>query len=352
MLLGALISGILHIGVVLMLVFGLPLFWSPPEFAPPIPVELITLQEAELEDAPVPALEEVVDEPPPAEPVEAPPQEQAQPQPPPPTPEPRVEPLPETLAEPEPSVAPEPQPETEPEPVVAEAREPEPEPEPEPEAVAESEPETLPEPEPTQVAALTEEPKPEPEAEPEPEPEPEPEAVAEPSRNLPAPPRRKPQVQLAKVEPPTEEPEPEKPRQDLMASILKNVEKLKEEPAPRQPAATESQTTGRQASRIQQDAMVRAIQQRLQQCWRLEPGAENAENLVVQVTVFLNPDGSVRQVQIQDRLRMAADPYFRSAAENARRAILKCSPFDLPPREYFVWQRVNLNFDPRMMFGG
>jgi hypothetical protein len=49
---------------------------------------------------------------------------------------------------------------------------------------------------------------------------------------------------------------------------------------------------------------------------------------------------------------MFRDSFFRSAAENARRAILRCSPFTLPPNKYEVWRDLTLRFDPSRMFGG
>ncbi len=337
MLSGALVSGFLHIVIIVVLLYGLPNLFPPEEFAPPIPVELVAIEELEIEDAPEPEPEVVTeDEPPPdAAPPDAPPpdapQQQALLTPPPeplPVPEPDAEP--DTLEIPEPRVEPEPEPE------IPDTIEPEPEPVAEPDPVVE--PELIPE----------ETAEPEPDDQPEETVEPEPE-IAKPAPPVP---RRKPKVEVAKAEPKKEEKPKDQPTQDRLASILKNVEKLKDPPAQNNRDRTETQVAAKRPSRIQQDAMARAIQQRLRSCWRLEPGAQEAENLAVRVTVLFNPDGTVRKIQIVDSQRMATDNFFRSAAENARRAILKCQPFNLPLQEYFVWQRVNLNFDPRRMFGG
>ena len=72
----------------------------------------------------------------------------------------------------------------------------------------------------------------------------------------------------------------------------------------------------------------------------------------MQIRVNLNPDGSVRRAEIVDAQRMLADAFYRSAAENARRAILRCSPFNLPSAQFEIWRDMTLNFDPRAMFGG
>lgn len=323
--LGVLISGLMHLGIIVALVLGLPSLFSPEEFAPPIPVELVAIEELEIEDAPEPEPEEVAeDEPPPdAPPPDAPPPDSPQQQ---------------ALLTPATETPPPPEPDVEPEPLAVPEPQVEPEPEPEIPDVVEPEPEVVPE----EVV------QPEPDDEPEETVEPEPE-ITKPKPPIP---RRKPEVKVAKAEPKAEEAPKEETAQDRLASILKNVEKLKDPPAQDTRDRTETQVAARQPSRIQQDAIVRAIQQRLQSCWRLEPGAQNADSLAVRVTVFFNPDGSVRQIQISDSQRMATDNFFRSAAENARRAILNCAPFNLPVKEYFVWQRVNLNFDPRRMFGG
>jgi hypothetical protein len=96
---------------------------------------------------------------------------------------------------------------------------------------------------------------------------------------------------------------------------------------------------------------VRAIQEQLRSCWRIDPGARGAEDIVVEIRVLLRPDGSVNKAEVLDVVRMVQDSYFRSAAENAKRAISRCSPFRLPVAKYEVWKQMTLRFDPRRMFG-
>ena len=67
--------------------------------------------------------------------------------------------------------------------------------------------------------------------------------------------------------------------------------------------------------------------------------------------VNFHPDGAVRKAEILDGERLLTDAFFRSAAENARRAVLQCSPYSLPLDNYSFWQQVTLVFDPREMFG-
>jgi hypothetical protein len=122
---------------------------------------------------------------------------------------------------------------------------------------------------------------------------------------------------------------------------LKEPPRINDEPEP----------VSRQVSAFEQNDMVRAIQQQLFSCWRLDPGAVAAEDMVVEIRVALNPDGSIQRADVIDVARMSRDGYFRSAAENARRAIYKCSPFRLPPNKYQIWRELSLRFNPREMFG-
>ncbi len=232
--------------------------------------------------------------------------------------------------------------------------EPTPEPEPAPEEAAE---EVEPEPEPPQEQAKV---VPEPVA-PEPDPEPEPELVVPKPKPEAAPvlekaaappkPKRRPKVSAAmhdKLDKNREE-----PKLDQLTSILRNVERLREQPQQSQdtkPAETKGPVK-RKASVFEQNAMVRAIQDQLRNCWRIDPGARGAEDIVVEIRVLLGPDGSVNTVEVLDVVRMVQDSYFRSAAENATRAISRCSPFRLPVGKYEVWKQLTLRFDPRRMFG-
>jgi outer membrane biosynthesis protein TonB len=225
--------------------------------------------------------------------------------------------------------------------------------EPEPEQMAE---EVVPEPEPPKQEAkavpepVAPEPEPEPEPVPPPEakPEPEPEKLAKPP---PPKPKRRPKIKVAM---PDKNKKKEPPKPDQLTSILRNVEKLRDQPKRRREPMAKAQIQGAttlSASALEQNEMVRAIQEQLRSCWRIDPGARGAEDIVIEIKVLLNQDGSVHTVEIVDVVRMIQDGFFRSAAENAKRAINRCSPFRLPPRKYDVWRQLTLRFDPRQMFG-
>ena len=97
---------------------------------------------------------------------------------------------------------------------------------------------------------------------------------------------------------------------------------------------------------------VDALRAQVERCWIVQAGARYAEDLVVTIRVYLNPDGSLRrEPQIVDEDRLAVDPFFRAAAESAVRAVLKCEPFKMPVAKYHRWREIELKFDPRKMLG-
>ncbi|MHA1540360.1 MAG: hypothetical protein ACTSXQ_07790 [Alphaproteobacteria bacterium] len=92
-----------------------------------------------------------------------------------------------------------------------------------------------------------------------------------------------------------------------------------------------------------------ALRQQLESCWTIPIGAKDAENLIVELKVFMNSDATVKHVEILDKKRMNKDPFFRTAAENARRAVKNpsCSPLTLPTNKYEKWKVMTLIFNPK-----
>jgi hypothetical protein len=287
-----------------------------------------------------------------------------------------IVPLDETSNPPPPSVTPpeEVQPEPPPEPEVA-ALEPDKPPAPEitePEAAPEpdiSDSEPLPEAEPEPVQEI-EEPQVEPETvEPEPlpeaetiEPEPEKEIAALPPPETPADPDPQPSEEESTIPAallslkPKAKPAPPSPPTDF-ASVMDTVSDLANESEPKPevpaPAQTRPSTARNDASRPVTMTEVDLVRRQIEQCWNVPAGAKNAENMAVAVRVDMNPDGTPRAVSIEDNARMQTDPYFRAAAESAKRAVLnpRCHPFKLPPDKYQRWQTMTVIFDPKEMFG-
>ncbi|MDP6603421.1 MAG: cell envelope integrity protein TolA [Rhodospirillales bacterium] len=249
------------------------------------------------------------------------------------------------------------------------------------------------------VAAKTNQPPPAPEPkEPEPEekpppapppppppppPEPEPEPVTEPEVAAlpPTPPEPKPKAK-PKPQPKAEPPPPRllegvKPKRkpkppDPFASLLKTVAELKRETPSPKPEEEKKKEEAKPVPFDQQIAQaltarprsfdatrpltiseIDLVRRQIAECWNLPAGAKDAEDLVIEIALSMNPDGTVRDARIRDQGRINRDPFFRAAAESAYRAVLnpKCSPLKLPLDKYEHWKSMVLTFNPREMFG-
>ncbi len=371
---GLVYSIMLHAAVVALAIFGLPRLASDrPIETLLVVVDVVNI--AEVTNAPLPSeVAEKVDTPPPppkTAPPPPPPSAAAPPPPPPPPPSAaRPEPPPAPTRQPEP-----PKPEAEPVPVkIPDAPKPEPKPEtatisdpPKPEPKPEPEIAERPKPEPKPEPEIAERPKPKPVERPETASEPEQAKVAEatPPDPVPVPrarPTPPPKRAVVREAPPTPEPpkkEPEKP--DDFMKVLKTVQQLKEQ-APAEPQETQpetppaaAETTARRASFDADQPLsvseMDAIRRQISNCWLVPAGAKNADELIVEIEVTMNQDRTVQFAEVVDRSRMTADPFFRSAAESALRALKSpsCSPLQLPPEKFETWKRFTITFDPKDM---
>ena len=168
-------------------------------------------------------------------------------------------------------------------------------------------------------------------------------------------------------------PEKKKPAPDALTSVLKTLAKLKEQPKTPEPKEEKkdddafnadiaqllkNQAAKRSTSLSDPTAKVTisemdAVRRQITRCWNVPAGAEGAENLIIEIGVDMNPDGTVRGAEIKDRLRTQSDSFYRAAAESALRAVLNkaCQPYTLPAEKYATWRTMTLVFDPREMFG-
>jgi outer membrane biosynthesis protein TonB len=288
------LSAALHIAVIAAILIGLPHFLRDIPEDTPIPVEIVTIA-----DKTTAHPTEKPPEPPRPKPPE-PPQE-AKPAPQPPTPKPTPpQPAPPQQAEAKPAPTP-------------------------PQPVSEKKAEPLPDPKKKEEPAKAPEP-------------PAPQKFAD-----------------AK---PTKKPAPS--RDDFVSNLLKDVAPKKEtsdtpsptpvkNPTPPPPAPPKAQAISDQLTMSEIDA----IRRQYIECWNPPAGARDARDLVVSIHVEFNPDGSVRSANYADTSRMG-DPFYRTAAESALRAVLnpRCNPLkDLPAKKYDIWRSVTINFNPRDMLG-
>ena len=323
---GWIFSGILHGGVIVAAVLGLPsLFQGDAEFVEETIVvslvseeDVVGVDRSALEPEPEPVLEAALE----------------------PEPEPALEPVAEAAPEPEPievkAPEPPPPPEPEPEPIEGKASEPPPPPEPEPEPV---------------VAAVTPEPPPPPpEVKPEPEPPVAPQAPQAPQTSVP-----KPRAKPAPAQPsfdsllksvvedePEKKPQPEPEFNTLLANVADTLP-----PKPKTETRDRPQRTSTMKLALA-NQIAAEIRTRVEANWSVPAGVRDAGDLVVTIRIRLGRDGAVQSAEILDA-NYAEDPNFRAMAESARRAVQRASPIKALRRfgyDYNEWRDVTMTFRP------
>jgi type IV secretory pathway VirB10-like protein len=164
--------------------------------------------------------------------------------------------------------------------------------------------------------------------------------------------------EVLNVPKPAEKPkQPDKPKPDMLASVLKNVEKMKttqESKVKTEDTSQKQQEVKTVAPSISDHLSITAedaLRRQLRQCWNVTVGARDIQNLVVEIVIAVNPDRTVARADVVDKNRMATDPFFRTAAEAALRALYnpQCSPLELPADQYDKWKVIDFTFDPRDM---
>jgi len=98
-------------------------------------------------------------------------------------------------------------------------------------------------------------------------------------------------------------------------------------------------------SRGEMDSLRSAIEQ----CWSVPAGLSQIEDMRVTITMNLAKDGSI-EGGVDINATGGQSQTRRAFAESARRAVLRCAPYNLPKAKYDTWSRVVVNFDPSQMF--
>ena len=122
-------------------------------------------------------------------------------------------------------------------------------------------------------------------------------------------------------------PKPEAKEKFDVDSVLALLDKRTPKAAP--PAETEQSdhpTPGIGAQNASTLDLQDALLAQMKQCWNVPVGAPNPEQLIVQLRVFLRPDGSLQQAEPEGASRNATG-YMRVATEAALRAVNVCSPY-------------------------
>lgn len=196
---------------------------------------------------------------------------------------------------------------------------------------------------------------------PAPAPQPKPTAPLPP---VPAPkpkPEAPPQAKPVAVSVPQPKPQPPKPKvnQQAFNTLLKNL--AKNDPTPNAPAQPRQTTNAAHRASSQPIAPLGAtltaseldlVKQQIYQCWNVPLGARDATDLTPEFRVTMNRDATVQSVVLLNTERYS-DPTFRAAADSARRALFnpQCTPLKLPIDKYNEWQTFTITFDPKDVAG-
>lgn len=319
---GIALSAALHLGILILVLLGLPnLFRTPPAEETPIAVDLVTIGPQTHATRvnrfrPMPKAK--------PEPSDAPPV---------PVPERKPEPRQANAEPPSSAATPAPPPERPEPPQRRESREPPPPPP--PMKPAEAKPEPMPPP---------------PEAKPRPPREPHRMA-----REMRRPEIRK--TDTAAFDKLIDHLDKAKPRPASFDSLLKNL--TRDAPPPTDDTPPRPQRVAAGASPSSQPkaplgsqltaSEIDLLRQQIERCWVVPAGARDAQDLDIEIKAVVNPDGTVRAATIVDTGRYASDPFFRAAADSAKRAMLnpQCSPLRLPPDKYEAWHDLDLFFNPK-----
>ncbi|MBB6261268.1 outer membrane biosynthesis protein TonB [Paenochrobactrum gallinarii] len=105
-------------------------------------------------------------------------------------------------------------------------------------------------------------------------------------------------------------------------------------------------TTG--GSKLTQSEMD-ALRGQISKCWNVPAGVADAQGLVVTVKMRLTESGEIDGAPVVTS-GGAESGVGRVAAESAKRAVMRCAPYNLPRDKYDSWSDVIVNFDPSEMF--
>ena len=87
----------------------------------------------------------------------------------------------------------------------------------------------------------------------------------------------------------------------------------------------------------------------LKKNWSPPPGAAGNDSLIVDIIVVIDSESNVLKAEIEDRLRMSLDKYFKASALAAQRAMVDSSPLPIPHNPNGQRREFIFEFDPAFM---
>lgn len=91
--------------------------------------------------------------------------------------------------------------------------------------------------------------------------------------------------------------------------------------------------------------IINSIRDKLTECWSIPEGIVYKENFSIKINLLLSSKGEIVVANVADSSSYQNNPLFRSAADNAMRAVYKCSPLiGLLAEQHHIWREVTLDF--------
>ncbi len=87
--------------------------------------------------------------------------------------------------------------------------------------------------------------------------------------------------------------------------------------------------------------------------WVVASGVKNAETLIIRIRIKVKDNGEVpaSSIEILDKDRYNSDAVFKSAADSAKRAILKASPLKIPAEKMHLFRDFEISFNTDKALG-
>mgnify|MGYP001346562958 CR=1 FL=1 len=151
-----------------------------------------------------------------------------------------------------------------------------------------------------------------------------------------------------------------KPKQkpNQLQSVLKSIEQVKKDlskkkKTKKEESKVDDKITPQKLGLSLSISEIDALRRHFERCWNIPSGAREVGDLAVEIKVMFNKKGSVIDARIVNIGRVKRDPFYRTAAESALRAVLnpRCKNAPLPKDKFDKWKNLTLNFDPKSIIG-
>ena len=87
----------------------------------------------------------------------------------------------------------------------------------------------------------------------------------------------------------------------------------------------------------------------IQQCWNVPVGLENDSSNIITMGIKLTQDGRLEGEPKRLAPNTGSGAGILQAYEAARRALIRCQPYDLPAEKYETWRDIEIVFNPEQM---